>query len=40
MKLVEEKERQGIFFWGMGNAKFRFCLLGIMVCVWILIVIR
>jgi hypothetical protein len=29
----------GFFFWGMGEAKFRFCLLRSMECVWILIII-
>jgi len=32
MKLAEEKERGGFFFWGMGEGKFRFCLLGNMEC--------
>jgi hypothetical protein len=39
MKLVEEKEKHGFFFWGVGETKFQFCLLGIMECVWILIVV-
>jgi hypothetical protein len=39
MKLADEKKRRGFFFWGMGEAKFRFCLLGSMECVWILIIV-